>query len=331
MSYPRIWFDDGDIVLSASTGYGQSASFLVHQHVLSAHSPTFSAIFNNFSAVRRHNTDGTHDARLLQVDDRAEDLAKPAFRTGHAHRNRRPRRAPSALQKIPNIQSGSKDHYPAQIGVAHVPLDIRRTRNTHTKHKHRPRQRPRRQIAGQYLDDLFPEPASIIRLAREFNIPELLPAAFYALSLISPSADYAALHARLRPDRATAQLARGGRSARWALLAPADLLSLAKGQDQLRSHKTLTRAFETHAHAPACSAGWDVLLGALRELLERMNDVLGALTYLRLYVADQEKAGTARICPSCVKEVYNMIDALRLRIWRNLPWWFGVPEVEFAA
>lgn len=190
---------------------------------------------------------------------------------------------------------------------------------------------PDGQIAGQYLDDLFPEPASIIRLAREFNIPELLPAAFYALSLISPSADYTALHARLRPDRATAQLARGGRSARWALLAPADLLSLAKGQDQLRSHKTLTRAFETHTHAPACSAGWDVLLGALRELLERTNDVLGALTYLRLYVADQEKAGTARICPSCVEEVYSMIDALRLRIWRNLPWWFGVPEVEFAA
>jgi transposase len=74
-----------------------------------------------------------------------------------------------------------------------------------------------------------------------------------------------------------------------------------------------------------------VLLGALRELLERTNDVLGALTYLRLYVADQEKAGTARICPSCVEEVYSMIDALRLRIWRNLPWWFGVPEVEFAA
>ncbi|KAJ7850028.1 hypothetical protein B0H14DRAFT_2582226 [Mycena olivaceomarginata] len=268
--------------------------------------PTFSAIFNNFSAVRRHNTDGTHDARLLQVDDRAEDLAvllsclyylnlpfgldKPTVTVdlGALLRLCRKYQISSLAAKI---IAQLKFEWPTSLSI--YDKHETRVRNASIAHA----SAPDGQSPANTSTTSSPSPPPSSASPANSTSPSSSPRRSTPLSLISPSADYAALHARLRPDRATAQLARGGRSARWALLAPGDLLSLAKGQDQLRSHKTLTRAFETHAHAPACSAGWDVLLGALRELLERTNDVLGALTYLRLYVADQEKAGTARICP----------------------------------
>lgn len=47
-----------------------------------------------------------------------------------------------------------------------------------------------------YTDDRFPEPASAIRLARDFNIPSILPAAFYQLSRLNIADD----HARQRKE-----------------------------------------------------------------------------------------------------------------------------------
>lgn len=40
-----------------------------------------------------------------------------------------------------------------------------------------------------FLADLIPEPASAIAFAREFNCPEILPAAFYRLSTMNISSD----------------------------------------------------------------------------------------------------------------------------------------------
>ncbi|KAF7356925.1 BTB domain-containing protein [Mycena venus] len=343
MKYPSLWFNDGDIVLSPNTGYRpELPSFLVHRHVLSTNSPVFAAIFKQPFAVQRNQIEDIQEIDVLQVKDPAEDLAvllsclyylKLPFRRDQPTVNvdlgglLRLCTKYQISDLAAKVVNQLKFEWPTSLSIwAEHETRIRKWGIAHAD-------APNGQIDGQYLDNRFPEPVSIIQLAREFNIPELLPAALYTLSLISPSANYDTFHtlgARLLPEYAT-QLSRGTRSARWSLLSPQDFLCLAKGQDHLRSNKTLTRVFEGIACSPNCSAGCDALLVALRELVEQTHDILGALTYLRLYITEPEKASKMNICANCEKGICNTIEALRLRIWRNLPWWFGVPEIEFHA
>lgn len=42
------------------------------------------------------------------------------------------------------------------------------------------------QVDGLFLDERLPEPAAAIRLAIEFGIPSILPAAFYTLARTTP-------------------------------------------------------------------------------------------------------------------------------------------------
>lgn len=67
----------------------------------------------------------------------------------------------------------------------------------------------------------FPEPASTIRLATDFDIPSVLPSAFYLLSTIEPDDKW--------PQRTT-QSWHADRLARWDLLGDNDMLRYFKGK-----------------------------------------------------------------------------------------------------
>ena len=56
---------------------------------------------------------------------------------------------------------------------------------------------------GPYLDDLLPEPAAVVRIARVYDIPSILPVALFELSRIDRHTDRLKLHSR--PDRQTKQ------------------------------------------------------------------------------------------------------------------------------
>lgn len=78
MKYPGLYFEDGDITLSAYTAHGELRVFLVHKRMLSDHSPVFSDIFNRPAAVHQDDIDGIQavdDVQSLQVTDSVEDLA----------------------------------------------------------------------------------------------------------------------------------------------------------------------------------------------------------------------------------------------------------------
>ncbi|KAJ6561224.1 hypothetical protein DFH09DRAFT_1481764 [Mycena vulgaris] len=343
MKYPGLWFDDGDIILSATTAYRESWLFLVHKHTLSTHSSVFSAIFNHPSGVHQDDVDGIQaidDVQLLQVNDPAVDLAV-LLRCLYC-----PGDMPFKIEKpsidvdLAGLLRICKKYDIADLAASVVQqLKFEWPISLSVWEEHETRVRtlgialaaaPRGRIGGKYLDDHFPEPASIIRLAREFDIPELLPAAFYALSLISPTASYDTFHSpagRVHPEYA-AKLAVLTRSARWPLLASEDLLCLAKGRDQLRSPIALTKIFEKRVSQRGCSLGCTVLLVALRRLAEDTHDLLGALTYLRLYISKPECAPKMKICPSCVEATCKTVAVLRMRIWGSLPEWFGVPGVK---
>ncbi|KAJ7460671.1 hypothetical protein FB451DRAFT_1499432 [Mycena latifolia] len=333
--HPAFWFEDGDIILSATMG-GETWQFLVHKHKLSAHSSVFSRIFNEPSGVQQEDLDGIQaiedrDTQLLQVGDSVKDLQ--ALLRCLYYPNRMPFKftEPTVDTDLAGLLRLCRKYDIADLAakvIDQLKFEWPTSLAVYEQHESRVRMlgiahasAPQGQSDQKYLDDRLPEPASIISLAREFDIPELLPAAFYSLSFISPVANYDGYHsaARLRPEIA-AKLASGARSARWSLLAP--------GQDQLRSPTLLTKVFEEPKRGQNCRAGCDALLVALRQLAADTHDLLGALTYLRIYISEPDRAPKMQICPSCAASICEIVASLRLRIWRNLPVWFGVPEVN---
>ncbi|TFY73546.1 hypothetical protein EWM64_g10468 [Hericium alpestre] len=82
------------------------------------------------------------------------------------------------------------------------------------------------------VDDLFPEPASAMRLACDFNIPQILPPIFYHLLRIPIANDWALFH---KDDpRATAEALLGGeRTANWDLLRKRELLLMLPSRQEL--------------------------------------------------------------------------------------------------
>ena len=78
------------------------------------------------------------------------------------------------------------------------------------------------------LDDLYPEPATAIQLARACNVPHILPAAFYHLSRISLYDDWDEI--RRSDDIPDC----GQQSALWMHLSAQDFLCLFKGKQKLQ-------------------------------------------------------------------------------------------------
>ncbi|KAJ7777275.1 hypothetical protein B0H16DRAFT_1504904 [Mycena metata] len=336
MQHPKLWFEDGDLVLVANAACGEPISFLIHKRTL-CKSPIFKRILltNDFDLHPVYNAivwevvySAADVAALLQClyYDLPFNQGEPTVAVDLGGLLRLCKKYQFA-DLTARIIAQLRYEWPTSLAV----WDIHETRIRSLSIAHAGAVDG--QIDAKYLDDRLPEPASIIALAREFTLPELLPAAFYALALVRPSADYDAFHADPLRESERQQLANGTRSARWPLLTPPDLLCLAKGHDRLRSQKSLTRALAspTRPQMKDCAAGCTSLLTALRELGDHTHDILGALTYMRLYISEPGQASRMKICAGCAKGLCDAAAALRLQIWRSLPEWFDLTGVELMA
>ena len=94
-----------------------------------------------------------------------------------------------------------------------------------------------------YLGDHLLEPASTIRLARECNIPTILPAAFYHLSHLSIDTDQHTSDKANREepgDFSSESLFHGNRTANWsALLCRLHIPAQGKSQARFSTRSTL--------------------------------------------------------------------------------------------
>ena len=112
------------------------------------------------------------------------------------------------------------------------------------RHKREPESEPL-----PYVDGYLPEPASAIRLARECDIPHILPAAFYHLSRLSIYDDWAEARQCLDIHSSRYEgLDLGRRTAKWSLLTANDFISLPKGRAKLRVAAAERRVFELDNH-----------------------------------------------------------------------------------
>ena len=103
----------------------------------------------------------------------------------------------------------------------------------------------------EYPDDVYPEPVVAINFALEFDLPDILPAAYYHLYTIGPMQDWTECR---KPDQlwdidyARRSMTNGKRTARWPLLSQQGYHIFVRGCAQLES------AMDDFVHDPAV---WD--------------------------------------------------------------------------
>ncbi|GJE96877.1 hypothetical protein PsYK624_130850 [Phanerochaete sordida] len=159
---------------------------------------------------------------------------------------------------------------------------------------------------------LIPEPASAIRFANEFNVPSILPAAFYFLAVQSAE------------NIETAEESPHCTAARWDLTEHTMLLQLIRGRDHMRSE------FLRECQRDRCIVGFH---GGLPATLAATRDKCNAaraevlLTILRGGLGNPDQGHATinayqDIC--CKREMTKRATNARSEMWEGLPGFFAI-------
>ncbi|KAG1744167.1 uncharacterized protein EDB91DRAFT_1221061 [Suillus paluster] len=148
------------------------------------------------------------------------------------------------------------------------------------------------------------EPAAAIHIAHEFNIPEILPAAFYHLARIKISCDYDEVRQNLCP--------KSEHAARWGMLTWEDLACLLHGKEEMESimHDFVGRTRCTSG----CSCKWQ----ESRLAMDYEHDSLKALRNIASIEA-------CKMCWDCRRSLLTRAAAQREEIWSRLSEIFHLP------
>lgn len=171
----------------------------------------------------------------------------------------------------------------------------------------------------QRIDDYFPEPASAIKLARQFDFPSILPAAFYHLSRLSILDDWDKTHA----DPALCIQNPTKRTARWELLSAKDFRCLLLGKEELAG---CLHGFKTgqsrHKNIDLlglgkrdeCNVGEEAWKNIISNSCSQSAD---PLTLIKSSITSK-----VQHCPTCAKA----LRAVRAQIWERLGNFFHLKD-----
>lgn len=171
-------------------------------------------------------------------------------------------------------------------------------------------------------NERFLEPVSAIRLARECNIPSILPAAFYLLSTVPRSTNWEDYY-----PTSSAQIPfHVGGVARWKDAEVVDLLTLLQGQERLMGPDDAEWLFlQTASEADVCDACHTSLV-RLTEWLRTLNGP--PFDHLKYWAECCEEKRLKRygVCSACIRRILRSIAEVRASTWRSLARYFGLTE-----
>ena len=164
------------------------------------------------------------------------------------------------------------------------------------------------------IDDHLPEPASVIQLARQFDIPGVLPSAFYHLSRLSVLDDWDKIHA----DPSLQIRNPTQRTARWGLLSAEELHCLLLGKAELADFLCgciNTKDFQHVTSIVSRREVWcEVAEGLWKDILDRCLQSADPLALLKAPV-DGEKAQRCHICANALRAKMLVV---RAQVWEKL-------------
>ncbi|KAI0756246.1 hypothetical protein C8Q80DRAFT_1243988 [Daedaleopsis nitida] len=333
--HPSLYYDDGTVVLSGLTQDRHRQYFRVHKSILARHSPVLADLFAlppllapNPGSSKTLFAEAYDGVVHVQMPDSAEELASflnmfydPLGTAYKRFDPNTPVLVDGALKLAMKYESDALRHRIVSSLEADWPQtlaqwDARRAEAVLLRSEHSLQLSGR--VNGLYLDDRLPEPASAIRVASDYAVPSILPAAFYTLALLSTDADWDA--ARASPGGASRHLRFGARTARWRLLDKRDLMRLVHGQKLLAAH---TRAIGTDVFGARCQRGVKGCTKARADCWKyfqenapnSMDDPLDILhDCMRL-----DTLFDVLPCAACTSEIVVLAEKKRRELWRCLP------------
>ena len=177
-----------------------------------------------------------------------------------------------------------------------------------------------------WTNDLFPEPAAAIRLAIDFNIPSILPCAFYTLAGIKPENDWDMYHDKGGNDNPIYDMEC---TARWLVLDRDSLYFTILGRDKLQR-----RQYEFHlaGHCSSCTSiekcskiltGFDK---TYHEELRRLKTPIPLQTLLDAI----PRVAELELCLGCHFWATRQIDKEMQSIWKDLPQIFSFDKMGIS-
>ena len=167
------------------------------------------------------------------------------------------------------------------------------------------------------LEEKFPEPASAIWLARECNVPSILPAAFLAMVGIEYYQDWDEIR---NDDR---NLDFYTRSARWKLLSKADYDRVDHGTAELLARCLVVRAKVFEVPADICQR---TALDCREELKYRLHNQKydqrepeAKVNPMAVMQKIEEEIREFDLCDSCKEHIRLNIAQAMQECWEELP------------
>ncbi|KAH7102982.1 hypothetical protein BKA62DRAFT_655587 [Auriculariales sp. MPI-PUGE-AT-0066] len=334
VQYPELFLSDGNIVLallpeasppsSATTAASSVHVFRVHKSVLGQLSDVWKGLFGLAQPVDQAETYGGVECVRLFGDDPGDMreflqhvYCQKFLPRAHLQAWRTTEQAVAGTLRISTKYAVSslrdriieilEDDWPSSLEAWNANERITRLR-----------------METLDLRDCFPEPASIIRLARDCNVPSLLPAAFYhANELIREDPT------RITEDKQQFEMSLLSREDLGALIIGREAMRmfLSKwlmtmpnnytGENGPRCGSALSRSSPTR-DARCCNA---IPLWWLREFLEPgFQKLLWPIDHLELFQQELERDN--RICVACRAWLVLQFKGCTEHIWHMLPEWF---------
>ncbi|KIY50401.1 hypothetical protein FISHEDRAFT_65004 [Fistulina hepatica ATCC 64428] len=333
LRHPTFSFDDGNLALIAQDHY-----FLVHQGLLSRHSPYIA----NF--LKSVDTSSPLLAKIqgrpaIRLEDTADDVC--LFLTALYDGVSSLRHDPANFATIAAIL-----RLCTKYGVRHLREELIRGLSAAwptTLAQWEVREAGATSASGVYEPrKTIPHPILVINFAQEIGAPELIPSAFYDLSRSTPS-DATAGHLCLY----TGQMHQ---------LKGSDLMALLKGREHASrflstfivshlegrtpsAHCLYRRGGpptnpEEHLRARTCQSAFEaVTFEILRDVngvvCHRSSDPLFAMVDAELMQSRGDRQDL-RTCEACRQEFGAAVDTAREEFWRLLPKWFGVEVLSWG-
>ena len=174
----------------------------------------------------------------------------------------------------------------------------------------------------------YPEPAAAIRLAYDFGIHSILPAAFYRLSITSPKSEWVSGPDGIHNPHFL--------SARWGLLTTDDCKRFVSGCHELADEVPATAQIWTQAGEFVCAndceeAKRDLQDGQLQGYPGQLRAILDVLFQLLVMVEDIEesrKESVASLCWDCKTRIMKRIGEYMDKVWEDLPQMFMLPAKD---
>lgn len=282
VKHPDFWFEDGSIVLVA-----ENTTFRVHKSLLAHHSEFFADLFTVPQPLNSDLIDGLHFVPLSDSLDDVVDVLKVIYHPFHFDKLSRNAELSVLVKFIAGIIRMSTKYNMRVLRRKCIDILTSRFPSTLAGCE--------RASEAQYLSESV---LSAIPLARETNIPSLLPWAFYIATHMT--------HDRLVKDR---------------------ILSWQDKALCLAGKERLWEAFKTHTHSflfevpriPGCQVGCAMRVQQGRSMdwsaAERLRAGPNPLEPYTLW-------NELRLCPVCLKAVQARHYEGRAKLWEQLPTYF---------